>query len=147
MVEKKGYQQTKDKLKGLPFDSIKEMNNTEKQISLENWKRLTCYKDFSEQIKKDEFKEVYQEFTTGFLCGHSNGVDDPKVEGDSGLLRVFKIKKGIQIKINEQKANDPKLISGLASGLALAFGKLFYQLGGLNISEGEVPQELEALKK
>ena len=141
-MKKPPYQQTKDKLKGLPFNSIREMNDAEHQIALENWKRLACYKDFSCQIKKDEFKEVYQEFTTGFLCGHNNGGDNPKVEGDSSLLRVFKAKKGIQIKINKKGPNDPKLISNLASDLALAFGKLFYQLGGLDVSENEVSKEL-----
>ena len=145
MVEKKPYQQSKDKLKGLPFSSIREMNNAEKQIALENWKRLTCYKDFSDQITKDEFEGVYQEFTTGFLCGYSG--DDSEIEGDSSVMRVFKIKRGIQIKINEKRVDDPKLISSLASELAFAFGKLFHQMGGLSAPGGDIPEELSKTLK
>lgn len=135
MTEELAYQQSKKKLKGLPFKSVKEMNQAEKQIGLDNWKRLTCYKDFCYQIKKEGFREVYDEFTTGFLCGKGSGAEIQ--EGDASLLRVFKAPKGIQIKINDKKVNDPKLISSLASDLAFAFGRLFYQLGGLNAPEGE----------
>ncbi|MCY4644481.1 MAG: hypothetical protein OXB88_07675 [Bacteriovoracales bacterium] len=141
---KKSYQQTKDKLKGLPFGSVREMNVAEKQIALENWKRLTRYRDFNSQIKKEEFQDVYSEFTTGFLCGHGDENSSAELEGDASLLRVFKAEKGIQIKVNHKASNDPKLISGLASDLALAFGKLFYQIGGLNLSESDIPEELAA---
>ena len=146
--EKKPYQQTKDKLKDVPFDSVKEMGLAEKEISMENWKRLTCYKDFSNQIMRDEFQEVYTEFTTGFLCGFSTEENLEKDQlGNNGILRVYKAEKGIQIKINENRSNDPKLVSSLASDLALAFGKLFYQLGGLKPSEEPEAQKVGSLKK
>lgn len=127
--------QTKEKLKGLPFRSAKEMNKLQQEIALENWKRLTRYADFNNQVNKEEFKEVKEEFGTGFICGYSNQTNSAK-SGEAELLRVFKASRGVQIKIDENKASDPQMISKLASDMALAFGTLYYEVSGLKIVEG-----------
>ena len=137
--------QTKEKLKGLPFKSAKEMNTAQQEIALDNWKRLTRYTDFNSQINKQEFKEVKEEFETGFMCGYSpNGKVSPDDSGDVQLLRVFKASRGVQIKIKEKKATDPQIVSKLASDMALAFGTLYYEVSGLKVND---PNESNSAKR
>ncbi len=127
--------QTKDKLKGLPFKSAKEMNQVQKEIALENWRRLTRYADFNSQINKREFQEVKEEFETGFMCGYSTPADNANPNEGTQLLRVYKANKGVQINIDEKKASDPEMVSKLASDMALAFGTLYYEVSGLKTND------------
>ena len=90
-VKKPAYQESKDKVKGLPFSSIKEMKNAENEIALDIWKRLTKFKNFSVQLEKDEFKDVKEEFSRGVMCAYSS--DEASLNGDVGILRVYKAKK------------------------------------------------------
>lgn len=134
-TKKPAYQESKDKVKGLPFSSVKEMKNAENEIALDIWKRLTKFKNFNAQLERDDFKEVKEEFSRGVICAYSTHEDDNDLNGDTGILRVYKAKRGIQVKINEQKATDPDFLSKLASDMTYSFSKLFYQLGGLQESE------------
>ena len=134
-TKKPAYQESKDKVKGLPFSSVKEMKSAENEIALDNWKRLTRFKNFNAQLEKEEFKEIEEEFSKGVMCAYSSLEDDDSSKGDAGILRVYKAKRGIQVKINEQKVTDPSFLSKLASEMTYSFGKLFYQTSGLQESD------------
>ena len=129
--DKTPYQKTREKLSGTPFSTVKELEAAEQEIKLENWKRLATYKDFQGQLENEGNESVKKDFETGILCGYANSEDLKAGNGDASILRVFKASAGIQVKINEKKPADPKLVSSLASNMAHAFGALFYEVAGL----------------
>ena len=87
MSDKPAYQESKDKVRGLPFSSVKEMKAAENEIALDVWKRLTRFKSFNVQLEKEDFKEIKEEFSRGVTCAYSDPKqDDPS---DTNILRVF----------------------------------------------------------
>ena len=111
------------------------MKVAESEITLDVWKRLTRFKSFNVQLEREDFKDIKEEFSTGVICTYSNFKENDF--SNSNILRVYKDKKGIQVEINEKKATDPNFLSKLASDMTYSFGRLFYQIGGLQ--EGDSP--------
>ena len=127
----KSVKKTREKLANTPFSSVKEMESVERDINLKNWKRLATYRDFKNQLKNDSNIELRQDLETGVMCGYQDDNDENPKSGDSSILRVYKAEAGIQVKINEKKPAEPRLISNLASGMVHSFGSLYYELSGL----------------
>lgn len=133
------YKKTREELQGLPFETVREKKKAEDDIHLANWKRLTSYKSFQELIKRNEFDEIQQELSTGFICRYS----DTNTPTDS-IMRVHKAPIGIEVLIDHKKSISNELISSLAKGLSESFGTLYYSIGGLlqnEISNRELQDE------
>lgn len=130
-ADDKAYKKTREKLANTPFATVKELEAAEREIKLENWKRLATYRDFKSQLEGSENNSLKEDFETGILCGYADNNELKTKGGDASILRVYKAKAGIQVKINEKKPADPKLVSSLASNMAHAFGALFYEVSGL----------------
>ena len=127
--KKKTIQKKREKkLSDTPFNTIEELEEEEKEIEFESWRRIAVFKTFEKQFEKQYNTRVKKHFENGILCGI---IADNKNDGQDIVRAYYKQDVGIQILINPKTSLDPKLISSLAGDMAYAFGSLFYEITGL----------------
>ena len=126
--KKKTTRQKTERPSAAPFDSMEELEEEEKEIEFESWKRIAIFKTFERQFQERYNTKIRKHFENGILCGI---IADDKNDGQDIVRAYYKQETGIQVLINPKCPLDPKLISSLAGDMAYAFGSLFYEITGL----------------
>lgn len=144
--KKSGPNQTKQKLKGTPFNSADELKSARNQLRMQIWEQLEKAKILNELLNKEEYsslkEELNAEFKEGLKIGYANY--------NKPLFKIFSRGVGIEFEISEDQVqnheNGNDLVRAITSSLSSSFLSSFYQTKGVARAQMQLDNLLEHLK-
>lgn len=144
--KKNSPNQTKQKLKGTPFNSADELKSARNQIKMQIWEQLEKAKALKELLCKDEYshlkEELDEEFKEGLGFRYSNHSEP--------LVKILSNGAGIEIEINEELSKGDKpgndLVQAIARSLSASFSNSYYQTKGVVRAQKRLDNLPESLK-
>lgn len=132
------YEQTRQKLEGLPFDKAADHKKASEEIRRRMWERLETARLFREMASRDEFSFVQEELREGLTCKYGSQKD--------ALVRVYSEDIGVKIDVNEDlfknMSGSKEIVEALIRSTAETFSKSYYQIKGLMSSDGIKAEDL-----
>lgn len=118
---------TREKIKGTPFKSARDMENRSKEIQHELWEQLTRAKHLHELFDRPEFDFVKSQLAAGL---------EYKFESDSEFfVKAWSEGKGVKVSINDSIAkkleNNPNTIEAIIRACSNSFSETLFGVLGL----------------
>ncbi len=134
MAKKKTNLKSKNKkLSNTPFKTLKELNQAEREIDFEIWKRFAAHKSFKKHILADENEKIRKEFEEGMVCKVATKKNAKADEYNTIRIHYEPKSETILAKFDLTEPMSLQYISKVTTSAMYAFGSLFYEISGLKM--------------